>query len=93
MKHKMKPNITEIQHLVDNRFGGNKAAFAAVIGVDRGQVSKILKDGTGAGAQFFGGLMAFCDKEHLEFKNYIFLPENVKKINALQPTGTDNTVL
>lgn len=77
----MKPNIAEIQKLVNERFCGNKAAFSNVIGVDRAQVSKILKSGTGAGARFFGGLLAYCEKEKLNFKSFIFLPQIVKKVN------------
>jgi hypothetical protein len=78
---KMKPNIKKIQGIVDKKFNGNKSAFAAAIGVDRAQVSKLLKDGSGAGAQFFGGLMVFCEKENLKFADYIFLPKSVKKVN------------
>lgn len=77
----MRPNIKRIQGLVDKKFNGNKSAFASAIGVDRAQVSKLLKDGSGAGAQFFGGLMAYCQKENLKFADYIFLPKTVKKIN------------
>jgi hypothetical protein len=70
----MKPNIDAIQNLVNNKFEGNKTAFGAAIGVDRAQISKLLKDGTGAGALFFGCLMAYCEREGLNFKDYIFLP-------------------
>ena len=77
----MKPNIPAIQALVDNKFSGNQSAFAREIGVDRAQVSKVLKNGTGAGAQFFGSLMSYCKRTHLEFDRYIFLPKCVKKIN------------
>lgn len=68
----MEPNIEKIKKLVDEKFKGNKAAFARIIGVDRAQVSKILKDGSCAGAQFFGGLIVYCEKEKLKFKDYIF---------------------
>lgn len=68
----MEPNIDSLKTLVNNKFNGNKAAFARAIGVDRAQVSKVLKNGTGAGSQFFGGLIAYCEKEKLQFKDYIF---------------------
>jgi uncharacterized protein with von Willebrand factor type A (vWA) domain len=77
----VKPNLKKIKGLVDKKFSGNKSAFASAIGVDRAQVSKLLKDGSGAGAQFFGGLMAYCEKEDLKFADYIFLPKGVKKVN------------
>lgn len=84
---KLKPNVPELQRLVDDKFNGNKSEFASAIGVDRGQVSKVLKDGTCAGSLFFGGLMSFCDKENLDFKRFIIFPQNVNKVNKL--TGTD----
>lgn len=77
----MEPNIIKIQNLVDKQFGGNKSAFAQTIGIERSQISRILKDGTGAGAMFFGALMDYCDKNDLQFKDYIFLQQNVNKLN------------
>lgn len=81
----MKPNIPAIQALVNNKFSGNQSAFAREIGVERAQISKILKNGTGAGAQFFGSLMSYCKRMHLDFDKYIFLPKCVKKINRRKP--------
>jgi len=78
---KMKPNITELQKLVDDKFGGNKSSFANAIGLDRGQVSKILKNGTCAGSLFFGGLIAYCERDKLDFKRFILYPDDVKKVN------------
>ena len=78
---KIKPNITELQKLVDDKFGGNKSSSANAIGLDRGQVSKILKNGTCAGSLFFGGLLAYCEREKLDFKKLILYPDGVKKIN------------
>lgn len=77
----MEPNIKEIINIVNQKFNGNKSLFAKEIGVERSQISRILKDGTGAGAQFFGGLMSWCEKEGVNFRNLIFLPNNVNKIN------------
>lgn len=77
----MKPNVNKLQELVNDKFNGNKSAFANAIGVDRAQVSKILKDGTCAGSQFYGGLLVYCEQEKLNFKEFIFLPINVKKVN------------
>ncbi len=80
----MRPNIDAIKELVNEKFEGNKAAFGLAIGVDRAQVSKLLKDGTGAGALFFGCLMVYCEKEGLEFRNFIFLPKSWKKERKIQ---------
>lgn len=79
---KMKPNVAELQRHVNDKFGGNKSSFANAIGVDRGQVSKVLKDGTCAGSLFLGGLLAYCEREKLDFKRFIFYPNSVKKINS-----------
>jgi hypothetical protein len=84
---KLKPNIPELQKLVDDSFNGNKSDFANAIGVNRGQVSKVLRDGSCAGSLFFGGLMLFCDKSGLDFKKFIIFPGDVNKIN--KSTGTD----
>lgn len=89
---RIRPNITELQKLVDDKFGGNKSEFANAIGVNRGQVSKILKDGTCAGSLFLGGLLAYCEREKMDFKKFISYPGDVKKINnnkSLDATGTD----
>jgi hypothetical protein len=69
----VKPNITAIEKLIDNKFNGNKAEFARVIGVERSQISKIINHGSGGGSLFFGGLLAYCEKEGLDFKNYVVL--------------------
>lgn len=79
----MIPNIPAIVDLIENSFQGNKAAFAQEIGVNRSQVSMIIhQEGKGAGAFFFGGLMAYCDRTGLNFRDYIFLPENVNKLTV-----------
>jgi hypothetical protein len=82
MNQKIRPNLPELKRLVADRFYGNKSAFARALGVDRGQISKILNDDGGSGALFFGGLLAFCEREHLYFKDYIIMPKNVKIINT-----------
>lgn len=69
----LKPNITAIEKLIDNKFNGNKAEFARVIGVERSQISKIINHGLGGGSLFFGGLLSYCEKEGLNFKEFIVL--------------------
>lgn len=76
----MKPNLNTIKKLVEEKFSGNKSLFSKAIGVERSHISHILSSGNGAGAQFFGGLLEFCEKENLNFKEYIFLPSDVKKM-------------
>lgn len=69
----MRPNISAIQELICKKFNGNKAEFARIIGVERSQISKIVNHGSGGGALFFGGLILYCEKEGLDFKDYILL--------------------
>ena len=77
----MNPNIQAIKSLIDNKFNGNKTAFAEEIGVNRSQISMIInQEGKGAGSIFYGGLFAYCDREGLNFREYIFLPESVNKL-------------
>lgn len=77
----MKPNIEAIESLVNSKFNGNKAAFAKAIGVKRSQISLLLNHGDSVGAKFYGGLIVYCDCEGLNFRDYIVLPKDVKKIN------------
>ena len=77
----MKANIEKIQKLINEKFDGNKSAFAKALGVERSHVSHILNSGgAGAGAHFFGRLLAYCEESNLDFREYIFLPNDVKKM-------------
>ncbi len=77
----MIPNLKKLNTLVEKQYGGNKSAFAKALGMERSHVSHVLKDGTGAGAMFFGALIKYCEESNLNFKDYIFLPNNVNKVN------------
>lgn len=78
----MEPNVTKIRELLVNHFGGNKAAFAKAIGVERSQVSALFNHGSKVGAKFYGGLIAYCDSHGLNFRDYIFLPRYVKILDS-----------
>lgn len=78
----MEANIAKIEVLINEKFKGNKAAFARTIGVERSQISTLLNHGNCVGAKFYGGLIAYCEQNKLDFKEYIFLPSNVKKIDT-----------
>jgi len=69
----VKPNINNIQKLIDEKFNGNQLGFARTIGVDRTQVSMLLNHGDRVGAKFYGGLIALCEQEGLNYRNYINL--------------------
>ncbi len=72
----LKPNISAIQKLIIEKFNGNKAEFARVIGVERSQISKIVNHGSGCGSRFFGGLILYCEREGLDFKDYVLIDSN-----------------
>jgi hypothetical protein len=76
----MKLNTKELNKLIDNNFDGNIAKFARNIGLNRSTTFKAIHNKS-AGSKFAGHLIAFCDKNQLDFREYIFLPNNVKKIN------------
>ena len=78
----MKPNIVKIEELLQRHFNGNKAAFAKALGVERSQISALLNHGGRVGAKFYGGLIAYCDTHGLNFREYIFLPQYVKILDA-----------
>ncbi|MGE5372174.1 MAG: hypothetical protein ACM3QZ_09320 [Solirubrobacterales bacterium] len=80
----MRPNIVALNQLIEERFNGNKAKFAAELCINRSQVSLILnQNGKGAGSSFFGALINYCDCEGLNFRDYIFLKHNVKKMTIM----------
>jgi transcriptional regulator with XRE-family HTH domain len=70
----IKPIVSAIDKLINEKFDGNQSKFAREINVDRSQVSKFLKDGTGIGAKFLGKFMSYCKRENEDFEEYISLP-------------------
>lgn len=72
----MRPNTKALKKLIDEKFNGNKAAFAREIGVERAQVSKIVRYGTYAGAKFYGALIAYCERNGLDYRDYIIIKQD-----------------
>lgn len=68
----MELNLDKLKQFIEVKFNGNRSKFASGIGIDRGQLSKILNTGTCAGKDFFTGLYCFCKKEGLNFDDFIF---------------------
>lgn len=81
----MKPNIKKLKQLLKEKHNDNISAFARSLGLDRGHLTKIINTGTCAGSKFYGAFYNYCEKEGLDFKEYIFLNKNVKKINKSSP--------
>ena len=71
----MEINVEALNILLKERFNSNQAKMARVLGVDKPQLNRILKNnGKGAGKKFFGGLIKYCDFNELDFHGYISLP-------------------
>jgi len=73
----VRANVLAIQKHVDEKFQGNKTKFSEALRVNRAQLSKILTHNEGAGALFFGELIRYCDENHLNWREFIFLPDGV----------------
>lgn len=70
----MEVNIEALEKLLDNKFNGNQTAFAEATGLERTHVNKVFKNkGKGAGALFCGAIIKYCEKNNLDYREYIFL--------------------
>lgn len=78
----MQANVKNIERLVQKNFNGNRAQFAKALGVERSQVSMLLNHGNAVGAKFYGALIYYCEANNLNFKDYIVLPESVKRLDT-----------
>ncbi|MFZ5649459.1 MAG: XRE family transcriptional regulator [Bacillota bacterium] len=70
------------------RFNGNYSRCAHAINIEPQQLHRFLnQQNSEAGAKLLGGFFAYCEKEGLAFKEYIFLPNN--STTVYPPTGTE----
>jgi len=70
----MEINIEELLQLLKNRFEGNQAKMARVLGVNRYQLNMVLNNnGKCAGKKIIGAIIKYCDINELDFHKYIFL--------------------
>jgi hypothetical protein len=72
MKIKMNINLITIKELLSDNFNGNQSEMARAFGVTKEHVNLVLNTGRGAGSVFCGGIMRYCEKNKLNYKNYIF---------------------
>ncbi|NSW92862.1 MAG: XRE family transcriptional regulator [Firmicutes bacterium] len=62
---------------------GNYNAFARELNLNVAHVHRTLtKENSKAGAKFLGALMVFCEKNNLNYKDYIFFPEALTACNT-----------
>lgn len=60
--------------IFDKRFNCNYSKCAQAMNVEPQQLHRFLNhDNSEAGAKLLGGLFVYCEKEGLNFKDYIFL--------------------
>lgn len=70
----MEVNMVALKELLNNTFGGNQTMFAENLGIERSHVNKVLKNnGKGAGADFCGAVIKYCNENGLNYQDYIFL--------------------
>lgn len=71
----MRLNIEAIKKLIESQYRDNTTWFADEIGVNRSYLTMILngkqKDDS---TKVINHLVSYCEKKHLNYKNYIFLP-------------------
>lgn len=76
----MEVNIKALEILLKEKFNGNQSLFAEKTGLERTHVNKVFKNkGKGAGAIFCGAIIKYCEENNLNYKDYIFLTNNVNK--------------
>ncbi len=70
----MEINIEELERLLRDRFEGNQAKMARVLGVSRYQLNTVFNNnGKCAGKKIIGSIIKYCDNNELDFHKYIFL--------------------
>ncbi|WP_027340201.1 helix-turn-helix domain-containing protein [Halonatronum saccharophilum] len=74
--------MKKIDKLFKEKFNSNVTQFADSIGVSRTTVSQIINRKQLPKDKFFCQLINYCEKNNLDFREYIFLKKTVKKINS-----------
>ncbi|MDO7789123.1 hypothetical protein [Desulforamulus aquiferis] len=74
--------------ILEKRFEGNYTKCAHALEVEVPQLHRFINnDRSKAGAKLLGGFYAYCEKENLNFRDYIFLPTPSTAVYGL--TGTE----
>lgn len=71
----MKPRLSreKMMDLMKFHCKGNYNQFGRELGVDPAHLYRFLTTGVGGGKKIIFGLMDFCEKNQLNYKNYIEL--------------------
>ena len=71
----MRLNIRAINELIESQYRRNITWFAEEIGVDRSYLTMILNGKQRSNSpKIINHLVSYCEKKHLDYKKYIFLP-------------------
>jgi hypothetical protein len=63
-----------LQKLLEERFESSYTKLSRAIGVDVAHVYRVLVKNNTPGLKFFNGLMKWCTENHLDYREFIFLP-------------------
>lgn len=70
----MDVNVEALEKLLNEKFNGNQTEMAKAFNVSRYQLNIVLrKNGKGAGADFCGAIIKWCECNGFFYKDYIFL--------------------
>ena len=66
-------NVTALYTLLKEKFNNNQSLMAKALGVSKNQLNIVLKKHKGAGADFCGAIIKWCECNGVYYKDYIFL--------------------
>lgn len=80
----MNINKDKIFELMDNYADGNYNKFSRILGINVGHLHRTLNiESKKAGSVFLGAIINFCEKNNLDFKDYIFLDDALTVCNTM----------
>lgn len=68
---KLKLSREKIMELMKNHCDGNYNRFGKELGVDPAHLHRFLNTGIGGGKKMIFSLMEYCERNSLNYKNYI----------------------
>jgi hypothetical protein len=90
MKQAMYVNKIKLRDLMISKTGnakyikGNYHMFAKQLGIDVAQLHRVMNNpGHNAGPRFLSQLVKYCQKENLDFREYIFLERPLHTCNEM----------
>ena len=74
----MRLNLEKTKRLLEER-GWSEVMFARKLNLDYSYVYRVLRGQRGVGKKFLKGLLRLCERENLNFKEFIFLDDDGDK--------------